>query len=231
MALWALLIGQCPCNGGGRFPWGIWVLVAAGLYAVTWWAESVRKKEGTSAMKGKLGKLAIVVVLVAAVCVVIALKKGPATVTEKAAVMPEPAAVTVSSQAKTAATEASASQVSAAVAPVAQKPASLPRLLDLGSTSCIPCKMMAPILEGIKKEQADRLEVTFVDVRTDPAVGQRYGIHLIPTQIFLDAMGKELWRHEGFMSKEEILAKWKELGVELTAATASEQAARAEEAR
>ena len=92
----------------------------------------------------------------------------------------------------------------------------LPRLVDLGADKCIPCKMMAPILEELKKEYEGRLIVEFIDVWKNPAKAPKYGIKLIPTQIFFDASGKERFRHEGFMSKEDILAKWNELGVELT---------------
>ena len=91
----------------------------------------------------------------------------------------------------------------------------LPRLVDLGATKCIPCKMMVPILEDLKKTCAGKMEVQFIDVWENPAAGGQYGIKVIPTQIFYDAAGKELFRHEGFFSKEDILAKWKELGVEL----------------
>jgi thioredoxin 1 len=92
---------------------------------------------------------------------------------------------------------------------------SLPLLIDLGATQCIPCKMMAPILEEIKKEYAGSLQVEFIDVWKNPEAGQKYRIRAIPTQIFYDASGKELHRHMGFMSKQEILGAWKELGVEL----------------
>jgi thioredoxin 1 len=95
----------------------------------------------------------------------------------------------------------------------------LPRLVDLGSTTCIPCKMMAPILEELKKECAGMLAVEFIDITVDNAAASRYGIKLIPTQIFFDASGKEVFRHEGFFSKEDILAKWKALGVNLAAAS------------
>lgn len=91
----------------------------------------------------------------------------------------------------------------------------LPRLLDLGAGKCIPCKMMAPILEDLKKTHAGKMDVQFIDVWQDQEPGRKYGIRVIPTQIFFDAAGKELFRHEGFFSKEDILAKWKELGVEL----------------
>ncbi len=97
----------------------------------------------------------------------------------------------------------------------AAEPAKLPRLVDLGADKCIPCKMMAPVLADLKTNYAGRLEVEFIDVWKNPDAGKPYKIKLIPTQIFFDATGKERFRHQGFFSKEDILAKWKELGVEL----------------
>ena len=103
-----------------------------------------------------------------------------------------------------------------AVEPASAQPGgALPKLVDLGAGKCIPCKMMAPILEELRGEYKGRFDVVFVDVWENPKAGDPYGIKLIPTQIFFDAKGKELFRHEGFFSKEDILAKWKELGVTL----------------
>ena len=96
------------------------------------------------------------------------------------------------------------------------KPA-LPRLVDLGADKCIPCKMMKPALDELTKEYAGQLNVVFIDVWKTRAEGPRYGIRVIPTQIFFDASGKELFRHEGFYAKKDILAKWAELGVALRA--------------
>ena len=92
----------------------------------------------------------------------------------------------------------------------------LPRLLDLGAGKCIPCKMMAPILEELKGEYAGVFDVEFIDVWQHPEEADKYGVETIPTQIFFDAAGKEVFRHVGFFSKDEILAKWKEVGVERT---------------
>ena len=91
----------------------------------------------------------------------------------------------------------------------------LPRLLDLGSTSCIPCKMMAPILDELKTTYSGKLDVEFIDVWKDKAIGAKYGVEAIPTQIFFDAGGKELLRHTGYYSKDDIVAKLKELGIKL----------------
>ena len=97
----------------------------------------------------------------------------------------------------------------------AAEAAALPRLLDLGADKCVPCKMMAPILEELKETYAGTMTVEFIDVWKDPSAARPYGIKVIPTQIFFAADGTELFRHEGFYSREEILAKWRELGVEL----------------
>lgn len=96
--------------------------------------------------------------------------------------------------------------------------AGLPTLLELGSKKCIPCKKMAPILEALGKDFAGRLAITSIDVNADEA-GRKaaldWKIELIPTQIFLDAAGKELFRHQGFFDRDEILARWRLLGVDL----------------
>jgi thioredoxin 1 len=100
----------------------------------------------------------------------------------------------------------------------------LPVMIDIGSDQCIPCKMMAPILEELKTEYAETLTVHFLDVRKLPALSKLYKIQLIPTQIFYDASGKELFRHEGFYAKEDIFAKWKEFGVDLAGSAAQSPA-------
>jgi len=100
-----------------------------------------------------------------------------------------------------------------ASAPEPRSPGVLPRLIDLGADKCIPCKMMAPILEELRGEYVGIFEVQFIDVWKNPTVGREYGIRVIPTQIFFDGSGKELDRHIGFISKEDILATWKKLGI------------------
>jgi len=91
----------------------------------------------------------------------------------------------------------------------------LPRLLDLGADKCVPCKMMAPILEELKTEFAGIFTVEFIDVWKNPDAANPFDLKVIPTQIFFAADGAELFRHEGFMSRDDILAKWRQLGVEL----------------
>ncbi len=93
--------------------------------------------------------------------------------------------------------------------------ADIPRLIDIGAGTCIPCKAMMPILDELKKIYAGRMDVVVIDLTQFPDAARLYGVQIIPTQIFYDASGKELFRHEGFMSKEDILAQWRSLGIEL----------------
>jgi len=99
--------------------------------------------------------------------------------------------------------------------PLITQKANLPKLMELGSKSCIPCKAMMPILAQLRKDYAESFAVEFVDIWKDPAAGRKYNIEYIPVQIFFDANDTELFRHVGFFAKEDILAKWKELGINL----------------
>ncbi|MBN1444586.1 MAG: thioredoxin family protein [Candidatus Omnitrophica bacterium] len=92
----------------------------------------------------------------------------------------------------------------------------LPHLLELGSDNCIPCKMMRPILAELKAEHEGQLVVKFFDVYENSSIAESYSIRSIPTQIFLDAEGKEISRNMGFMPKDKILERWKSLGYEFT---------------
>ncbi|MEW6356425.1 MAG: thioredoxin family protein [Planctomycetota bacterium] len=91
----------------------------------------------------------------------------------------------------------------------------LPKVIDLGAGKCIPCKKMAPILESLKEELKGKADVVFIDVWQNPGEGEKYKIDMIPTQIFFDAEGKEVFRHVGFFSREEILAQFKKMGVDV----------------
>jgi len=86
-------------------------------------------------------------------------------------------------------------------------------MLDIGATECIPCKMMAPIMEELEKEYHGKAAIVFIDVWQHREQGPKYGIRAIPTQIFYDKEGKEVYRHEGFMDKKSIVAMLEKLGV------------------
>jgi thioredoxin 1 len=86
-------------------------------------------------------------------------------------------------------------------------------MIDLGAKKCIPCKMMAPIMEKMEKKYDGKAAIVFIDVWEHREQAQRFGIRGIPTQIFYDAEGKEVTRHVGFMSEEAIVQTLSQLGV------------------
>jgi thioredoxin 1 len=93
----------------------------------------------------------------------------------------------------------------------------LPRLLDLGSKGCPACTMLEPVLKELRSSHVGRLQVDFIDVWEHEQVATDYGVEIIPVQIFFDAAGEELYRHQGFISVREVEAKFEELGVGLHA--------------
>ncbi len=147
--------------------------------------------------KSQWYRIAVVAVLLVAIAVVLSGRKGADEQGTAGAGAPDPAAEVV--------THAGAQETQAA----------LPRMLALGGETCKVCQQMAPILEEVKREQAGYIRIEFIDVWKDSAAAEKYGISLIPTQIFFDAEGKEFFRHEGFYGKEEILDAFRKQGVEL----------------
>ncbi len=88
-----------------------------------------------------------------------------------------------------------------------------PSLVDFGSTGCVPCDMLAPILDTLKEKYAGKLNVLFVHVGQEQILASRYGVQSIPTQFFYNKDGKEVFRHTGFWPQAEIEKKLAEMGV------------------
>lgn len=95
--------------------------------------------------------------------------------------------------------------VAAQAAPLPEAPVKdTVTMLDLGAKSCIPCKMMIPVLDALEKDYAGKAAIVFIDVWENPDQSKKYGLRAIPTQIFYDRQGKEVFRHEGFFDKKAI---------------------------
>ncbi len=90
----------------------------------------------------------------------------------------------------------------------------LPMLLELGSDTCEPCRMMKPILGELRKEYEGKVLVENVDIYANRDLAVKYGIRVIPTQIFLDSSGEVVFRHEGYMPKGDIIEIFREMGIE-----------------
>jgi thioredoxin 1 len=160
--------------------------VIAGTGLLIQWLHGIIKKGGPHVMD-KLMKIAIVAALSVGVVVAVAVR-----------------------------TNRSGGKATAELGPDRLTGKGRPALIDLGADTCIPCKLMAPVLDSLKTEYAGALDVHFINLNQNPGAGALYHISVMPTQVFYDASGKELFRHEGFFAKEDILAKWKELGVSLS---------------
>lgn len=139
-------------------------------------------------MSSSARKIVVLAVLIVAIATAVALRQGRGP-TSQVAASPESPATASSAPAN-----------------------GVPRLLELGSETCIPCKAMQPVLAELRATYPGRLQVDFVDVRKQREVAERYAIEAIPTQIFFDSKGKERFRHVGFFSKDEIVTQFKAMG-------------------
>lgn len=107
----------------------------------------------------------------------------------------------------------------------AEEPSSIPEvpvkdmvtMLDLGAEKCVPCKLMASIIKELREEYKGRAAIVFIDISKHPEHGRKFNANTIPTLIFYDKTGKEIYRHEGILPKEAILDIFKKAGVEAPA--------------
>jgi len=78
--------------------------------------------------------------------------------------------------------------------------------VELGSVKCIPCRQMQPVMKAIEEKYGKQVHVVFYDVwqPDQREYAEKYGIRVIPTQVFLGKDGKEFFRHEGFFPEAEI---------------------------
>ena len=116
-----------------------------------------------------------------------------------------------------ASTAGACGQAPGGVAASSTKGRALPKLVDLGTTTCAPCKAMLVVIDELERGYHDELAVEFVNVQQQPESAEPYHVRVIPTQVFLDQSGRELFRHTGFWSTQQIVTKWGYLGVPLHA--------------
>ncbi len=86
-------------------------------------------------------------------------------------------------------------------------------MLELGSVGCIPCEQMKPVMTRLSDTYKGKLDIIFIDVKQDHAAARRFGVYMIPVQVFLDRKGKEFHRHIGFYAFEEIGSMLKKAGI------------------
>ncbi len=88
-----------------------------------------------------------------------------------------------------------------------------PTMVEFGAAGCVPCDMMQPILDKLRKNYPQKLNVVFIHVGEEQILAARYGIRSIPVQVFYDAEGKEVFRHVGFFAEKDVLEQLKKIGL------------------
>jgi thioredoxin 1 len=96
-------------------------------------------------------------------------------------------------------------------AQAAAPPQGRPALYDFGAKYCVPCKEMQKVVAELKPKYGEQVEFRLVYSDEEMPLFKEYKIVAIPTQVFLDASGKEVDRHMGALPKEEVIKKLKEL--------------------
>lgn len=89
----------------------------------------------------------------------------------------------------------------------------LPTLLMFSSTGCPYCQMMMPILEELQDEYKGQINIKIIDVDEHPEEAEKYSVISFPTQILLDSNGNQIGRHDGYISKEDLVKALKNEGV------------------
>lgn len=65
-----------------------------------------------------------------------------------------------------------------------------PAIIDFYADWCAPCKMVAPILEELKEEYGDKLEIFKVDTEQEREISSMFGIQSIPSLLFIPVEGQ-----------------------------------------
>jgi thioredoxin 1 len=116
--------------------------------------------------------------------------------------------------------EAERPKPKAETAKVAEKPKELPKMWDFGSTTCLPCKTMKEVLDPMMADYKGRVDIRIINVYEETELTKQFRIVTIPTQVFIDAEGKELFRHIGVYPRDSIETCFKKFGFPVVASTA-----------
>jgi len=88
-----------------------------------------------------------------------------------------------------------------------------PVLVDFGANKCIPCRQIRPILREIAKEYNGKAHVLIIDVFELRELAREHRIQLIPTLVFFNRSGKEVFRRSGTWDKNSMIQKLKDAGM------------------
>jgi thioredoxin 1 len=90
-------------------------------------------------------------------------------------------------------------------------PAAKPTIYEFGSKLCPVCARNAVVLKEVGTKYRGQILLRFLYIDEDEPLFRKYGVTFVPTQVFLDASGKMVFRHDGPISRKELITKLKEL--------------------
>jgi len=78
--------------------------------------------------------------------------------------------------------------------------------LEFGATGCSACRQMETVMEEVKKQYPEKVKVVFLNILKpeNQKLMKYYGVVAIPTQVLLNKEGKEIFRHTGYFSVDEL---------------------------
>ncbi len=88
-----------------------------------------------------------------------------------------------------------------------------PTLAEFGAGNCVACVKMKPIIAELQSEYQGQANILLIDVNEHRDLTPKYKVMLIPTQVFFNTAGKEIYRHVGFFPKDSILIFLKKAGL------------------
>lgn len=88
-----------------------------------------------------------------------------------------------------------------------------PTLAEFGGTNCVPCKSMWSILDELAKEYEGKLNIVIVDVAKHQELADKYGVRMIPEQLYFDANGQVITRHLGAATKDDMYIQLEKIGI------------------
>ena len=82
-----------------------------------------------------------------------------------------------------------------------------PTVAEFGANACASCREMKVILGELKRRHGDRYGIVAIDILEQRDYIERHRIQLMPTQVFFDASGREVGRHLGKLTLDEVVAQ------------------------